>query len=155
VPRLGADVPRWFGETIGFWDGDSLISWTSNVQGWTAHAVFEISNKMQTIEIYTPSRSADGRFLGLHHEAVFYDPEALVEPVRIVRYLEKVGDLDQGEPFTYAECVQTIFPIGGRPRPLSPGAVIPDYEVPDMYGRPWAHIWEQFWEQGMQRDQAR
>src|SRR5690606_32512457 len=20
VPRLGADVPRWYGETIGFWD---------------------------------------------------------------------------------------------------------------------------------------
>src|SRR5690606_32100314 len=22
VPRLGADVPRWMGETVGFWDGD-------------------------------------------------------------------------------------------------------------------------------------
>ena len=21
VPRLGADVPRWYGDTIGFWDG--------------------------------------------------------------------------------------------------------------------------------------
>ena len=22
VPRLGAEVPRWYGETIGFWDDD-------------------------------------------------------------------------------------------------------------------------------------
>ena len=31
VPRLGADVPRWFGESVAFWDGDTLITWTSNV----------------------------------------------------------------------------------------------------------------------------
>jgi hypothetical protein len=28
TPRLGADVPQWFGETIGFWDGEALITWT-------------------------------------------------------------------------------------------------------------------------------
>ena len=38
APRLGADVPRWYGETIGFWDGDTLITWTSNIQGWKVHA---------------------------------------------------------------------------------------------------------------------
>ena len=64
VPRLGADVPRWYGETIGFWDGDALITWTSNIQGWTAHGAFEFSNKMQTIEIYTPVRDAAGKVLG-------------------------------------------------------------------------------------------
>ncbi len=48
VPRLGADVPRWYGETIGFWDKDALITWTSNIQGWMVHGAFEYSNKMQT-----------------------------------------------------------------------------------------------------------
>jgi hypothetical protein len=24
------------------------------------------------------------------------------------------------------------------------------YEVPDMHGRPWAHMWEKYFEQGMQ-----
>ena len=23
-----------------------------------------------------------------------------------------------------------------------------------MYGRPWAHIWEKYWEQGMQRAES-
>ena len=31
VPRLGADVPRWFGESIAFWDGETLVTRTSNV----------------------------------------------------------------------------------------------------------------------------
>jgi hypothetical protein len=97
VPRLGQDVPRWYGETIGFWDGDVLVTWTSNIQGWTSHSQFEFSSRMQTIEIYLPRRDANGTFLGLNHEAIFYDPEALVEPIRIVRNLTKVSDFDQGD----------------------------------------------------------
>ena len=62
VPRLGPDVPQWFGETIGFWDGEALITWTSNVQGWISHGGFEFSNKLQSIEIYTPRKDASGTF---------------------------------------------------------------------------------------------
>ncbi|MGD8809243.1 MAG: hypothetical protein PVG24_06540 [Gammaproteobacteria bacterium] len=150
VPRLGADVPRWFGETIGFWDDDVLVTWTSNVQGWTSHGVFEFSSRMQTIEIYSPIRNDDASLWGLRHESIFYDPEALVEPVRIVRELEKLGDLDEGEPFTYVECVRQIFPVDGLAQSVAPGTVIENYEVPDMYGRPWAAIWRKYWEAGMQ-----
>jgi hypothetical protein len=150
VPRLGADVPRWYGETIGFWDQDTLITWTSNIQGWMVHGAYEYSNKLQTIEIYTPNRDKDGKFLGLNHEAVFYDPEALVEPVRVIRNYNKVSGFEQGDPYVYVECIQTIFPVAGTATPISPGTVI-EYRVPDMYGRPWAQIWEQYWENGMQK----
>lgn len=150
VPRLGADVPRWYGETIGFWDDDTLITWTSNIQAWKAHAAFEFSNRMQTIEIYTPNHDADGHFLGLNHEAIFYDPEALVEPVRIVRNLVKKSGFEDGDPYVFVECVQGIFPVDGTATPVSPGTVI-QYEVPDMYGRPWAEIWEEYWEEDMER----
>jgi hypothetical protein len=153
VPRLGADVPRWYGETIGFWDGDVLISWTSNIQGWMSHGVFEFSNQLQTIEIYTPIRDAGGAFLGLKHETVFYDPEALVEPTRIVRDYWHLSDLDEGVPFDFVECIQTIYPIDGRAKAVAPGTVF-EYEVLDMYGRPWARIWEQYWEAGMEQPQA-
>ena len=150
VPRLGADVPRWYGETIGFWDGDALITWTSNIQGWMSHGMFEFSSRMQTIEIYTPRHDAKGKFIGLSHEAVFYDPEALVEPVRIVRDIVKKSDFDEGAPFVYTECLQTIYPIKGHATPVSPPAVI-ELEVLDMFDRPWAQIWEKYFEQGMQR----
>jgi hypothetical protein len=150
VPRLGADVPRWYGETIGFWDRGALITWTSNIQGWTVHGAFEFSSKMQTIEIYTPNRDAKGQFVGLNHEAIFYDPEALVQPIRIVRNLKKQSGFEEGPPYMFIECLQTIFPQKGHATPKSPGEVI-QYEVPDMYGRPWAQIWEKYFEQGMER----
>jgi hypothetical protein len=150
VPYLGEQVPRWYGETIGFWDGDVLITWTSNIQGWKVHGNPEFSSRLQTIEIYTPNRDEAGAFIGLNQEGIFYDPEALVEPIRIVRNLERVSGFEEGDPFVFIECTQTIFPINGRATPLSPGTVI-ELEVPDMYGRPWAAIWEQFHEQGMQR----
>jgi len=150
VPRLGADVARWYGETIGFWDKDTLITWTSNIQGWTSHGNFEFSNKLQTIEIYSPNRDAGGKFTGLHHEAVFYDADALVEPVRIVRDFRRQSDFDEGEPYVFPQCLQTIYPIKGHATPVAPPNVI-EYEVPDMYGRPWAQIWDKYFEQGMQK----
>jgi hypothetical protein len=153
VPRLGADVPRWYGETIGFWDGDVLVTWTSNVQGWTSHGLYEFSSKLQTIEIYTPNRDSAGTFMGLNHETVFYDPEAFVEPVRIVRSFRKQSDFDEGDPYVFPECLQTIYPIEGRATPVAPPSVI-EFEVPDMYGRPWAQIWEKYFEPGMQKREA-
>ena len=150
VPRLGADVPRWYGETIGFWDEEVLITWTSNIQGWASHGVFEFSSALQTIEIYSPDRAPDGTLNGLVHETVLYDPEAFVEPVRIVRTLDKLSELDEGDTFTYVECIQQIFPVEGWAQSIAAGRVIENFEVPDMYGRPWAQIWREYWEEGMQ-----
>ena len=150
VPHLGPDVPRWYGETVGFWDHDVLITWTSNIQAWGAHGAFEFSHNMQTVEIYTPNRDRKGHVTGLNHEAVFYDPEALVQPIRIIHNYARLSGFDEGDPIQYIRCIPTIFPIKGHATPVSPGTVI-EYEVPDMYGRPWAQIWEKYFEKGMER----
>lgn len=150
VPRLGPDVARWYGETVGFWDGDVLITWTSNIQGWTAHGAFEWSNKMQAVEIYTPKHDGSGRIVALNHEAVFYDPEALVKPIRIVRNLKRLGDLTDGDPYEVIECLPNIFPVKGVPMAVAPGETI-QYEALDMFQRPWAQLWEKYFEQGMQK----
>ena len=152
VPRLGENVPRWYGETIGFWDEDTLITWTSNIQAWTTHSAFEHSNQMQSIEIYTPMHDENGAFTGLNHEAILYDPEALVEPIRIILRLVKLAEFDDpnAEPYVYTECIQTIYPVEGTSTPVTPGRIL-EYEVPDMYGRPWAHVWDKYWEQHMDK----
>ena len=97
VPRLGPDVPQWLGETIGFWDGEALITWTSNIQGWISHGGVEFSNKLQSIEIYT-ARKDGGRVIGLKQEVVLYDPEAFAQPLRIVQHLDRLGGPDEREP---------------------------------------------------------
>ncbi len=152
VPRLGPDVPQWFGETIGFWDGDALITWTSNIQGWISHGGFEFSNKLQSIEIYTPRTDADGTFVGLTHEVVLYDDDAFVEPLRIVHKLDKQHALNGGDPLTIIEYIPQSFPVDGHTTPMVPGQTF-EYRVPDIYGRPWADIWERYHEEGMQRPQ--
>jgi hypothetical protein len=153
APRLGPAVPRWYGETIGFWDGDVLITWTSNIQGWTAHGMFEFSNQMQTVEIYTPVRDAAGAVSAINHEAILYDPAALAEPIRIVRNLERLGGLGEGDPQVHIECEPQQAPIAGRPTVLRPGETI-TYEVPDIFGRPWAQQWERYFEDGMTPPEA-
>ena len=150
VPHFGAEVPKWYGETVGFWDKDALITWTSNIQGWKVHGNFEFSSKLQTIEIYTPTRDAAGKVVGLNHEGIFYDPEGLVEPIRMVRNLRKASDVEAGDPYQFIECVPTIYPLNGRATPVAPGTVI-QYKVPDMFGRPWAQIWQDNFEQSMRR----
>jgi hypothetical protein len=153
VPRLGADVPRWMGETIGFWDEEALISWTSNIQGWFTHSSWEYSGKLQTVEIWTPRKAPDGTLIGLEQETVFYDEDALVQPVRSVRFLPRLGDFNEVTPNFLSECIQTIFPINGRGTSVSPGTVI-EYKVEDTYGRPWAAIWEEYFEKGLQRPET-
>jgi len=154
VPRLGPEVPRWYGETIGFWDGEALVTWTSNIQAWTAHGMHEHSGRLQTIEVYTPRKNAAGDVVGIDHEAVLYDPEALVEPVRIVQRWDRTGRLNEGDPYVYLECIQQNFPVDGFTTPIAPGTTF-EYTVPDVYGRPWAQIWERYHERGMERPQPR
>lgn len=154
VPRLGADVRTWFGQSIGYWDHETLITWTSNIQGWFTHASWEHSDNLQTIEIWNARYGDDGALLGLEHEAVFYDPDVFVEPIRAVRFLPRVGDFNDVAPLNYNHCNQTIFPIDGRGTPVAPGSVIENFVVPDLYGRPWAQIWETYFEDGLQRPEA-
>lgn len=150
VPRLGPDVPEWLGDTIGFWDGEALITWTSNIQGWISHGAHEFSNKLQSVEIYTPRRDERGALIGLEHEVVLYDEEAFVEPVRIVHYLDKQHELNEGDPFAIIECIPQTYPVDGHATPMVPGRTF-EYTIPDIFGRPWAQIWERYHEDGMER----
>jgi hypothetical protein len=149
VPRF-SDVPAWYGETVGFWDGDALITWTSNVQPWTNHAMFEFSDQLQIVEIWTPRTDESGAFVGLRSEAIFYDSEALVEPIRAIVDWDRLTALNEGNPAPWIECLQTLYPVDGRATPVAPNTTI-EFNTPDWYGRPWAQIWEENFEEGLER----
>ncbi len=103
-------VPQWYGETVGFWDGTTLVTWTANVQGWTlSHSMFEFSDKMETVETYKPVYDAGGKFMGLDHEAVFYDPEAFVEPLHATyRFVRRATPDNPNRRYTYIECLSNL-----------------------------------------------
>jgi hypothetical protein len=133
-------VPQWWGETVGFWKGDTLIAWTANVQGWTlSHSMFEFSNSLETVEVFTPRRNADGSFAGLTVDTTFYDPEAFVAPLHAVQQWNRAAPLDHPTiRYTYIECLSNIRAINGKPTQLTAG----DPGYIDYYGRPWAQNWE-------------
>ncbi len=140
-------VPQWYGETVGFWDGTTLVTWTANVQGWTlTHSMFEFSNKMETVETFKPAYDASGKFVGLDHEAIFYDPDAFVQPVRAsYRFARQATPDDPNRRYTYIECLSNIKNTDGRPTQLTKA----DPRFIDYYGRPWAQDWEKYFEVGL------
>jgi hypothetical protein len=144
-------VPQWYGETVGFWDGTTLVSWTANVQGWTlSHSMFEYSGKIEAVETWKPVYDASGKFYGLDHESVFYDADAFVQPLRATyRYVRQANAGDPNRRYTYIECLSNLRNTNGRPTQLTKA----DARYIDYYGRPWAQNWEKYFEEGWEKPQ--
>jgi hypothetical protein len=116
------------------------------VQGWSmSHSLPEFSSDLEAIEVYTRDAQRN-----LHLDVTLYDPTAFVAPLHlevIYRYL--AGPASE-QRYQWKECQQSLWNVGGRLEPIAPGKVI-EYRIPDWFDRPWARIWEEYFEQGMQR----
>jgi len=139
-------VPQWYGETVGFWDGTTLVAWTSHIQAWNlSHSMFENSGKMETVELWKPVLDDSGKHVGLDHETIFYDAEAFVQPLRATYRYRRIGTLDSPTMrYTYVECLSNIKDVNGRATQLTPT----DPDFVDYYGRPWAQDWDKYFEKG-------
>jgi hypothetical protein len=145
-------VPQWYGETVGFWNGTTLVAWTANVQGWTlSHSMFEFSDALETIDVFTPRYDASGAFVGLSLESTFYDPAAFVAPLRSVIGFNRAARLDDPDRrYTYIECLSNLRNVDGRPNQTTSS----DPRFVDYYGRPWAQNWEKYFEAGWDKPEA-
>lgn len=65
---------KWHGESIGFWDRDTLIVHTNQIRGWKG-GVSEYTDDLETVEQY---RRAGDMIEG---EITLYDPKVLVRPL--------------------------------------------------------------------------
>jgi hypothetical protein len=139
-------TPQWYGETIGFWDGTTLVTWTARIQAWQlSHIMFENSDQLETVETFKPALDASGKFIGLDHETIFYDPEAFTVPVRAsFRFVRAAGPEDPDRRYNFIECLSNIFNTDGRPKQVTNA----DPRFVDYYGRPWAKNWERHFEAG-------
>lgn len=154
VPYLRPEVPRIYGATVGFWDGDMLVTWTSSVQGWYNHSSYEYSNDMQVIEIFTSRYDDNGCHLGFQSEAIMYDPQTLVKPVRVIQNFDRVNACNSiGTAFLTGDARiwdfwQTIWNVEGRNTPKPGGSVITNFITPQWQDRPWAQNWIYWFEKG-------
>lgn len=69
-----AEFAKWHGESIGFWNGDSLIVHTNQIRGWKG-GLTEFTDNLEAVERY---RRVGDRIEG---EITLYDPEVFVRPV--------------------------------------------------------------------------
>ena len=139
-------ISQWYGETVGFWNGETLVAWTDHVQGWSmSHALPEFSSELEAIEVFTRDEQRN-----LHLEITIYDPVAFVAPLRLEAIYTFLEGPESEMRYQWKECQQALWNVNGRLQPVAPGTVI-DYRVPDWYDRPWAKIWEEYFEEGMQR----
>jgi hypothetical protein len=69
------EFAKWHGESIGFWDSDTLIIHTNQIRGWKG-GVSEFSDRLETVERYR--RAGDA----IEGEITLYDPDVLLQPVR-------------------------------------------------------------------------
>ncbi|HEY4264322.1 MAG TPA: hypothetical protein VGM72_03325 [Micropepsaceae bacterium] len=76
--------PKWAGESIGFWNGDTLIVYTNQMKAWKG-GLEEYTDNLETVEKY---RRVGDQIQG---EITLYDPEVLVKPVtsRLIYRLSK------------------------------------------------------------------
>jgi hypothetical protein len=65
---------KWHGESIGFWNADTLIVHTNQIRGWRG-GLSEFTDDLETVERY---RRAGDRIEG---EITLYDPAVFVRPV--------------------------------------------------------------------------
>ncbi len=139
-------ISQWYGETVGFWDGETLVAWTAHVQGWwMSHALPEFSSELEAVEVYT--RDAQHN---IHLEITLYDPQAFVAPLRLEALYLYLDGPQSDRRYQWKECQQALWNVNGRLQPVPAGTVI-QYRIPDWYDRPWARVWEEYFEDGMQR----
>lgn len=68
------EFAKWHGESIGFWNGDSLIVHTNQIKGWKG-GMSEFTDNLEAVERY---RRVGDRIEG---EITLYDPDVFVRPV--------------------------------------------------------------------------
>ncbi len=80
--------PLWNGDSIGFWDGDTLVVHTTQLrEGQYQRAQPDYSDKVETVEKWR-KRDADT----IEADVTVYDPEALLEPWHVVQVYTRVKD---------------------------------------------------------------
>ena len=95
--------PKWAGESIGFWNGDTLIVHTNQIKGWKGGLV-EYTDDLETVERY---RRVGDR---IEAEITLYDPEVFVRPVYAKLNFERDRKTGPENRPLYSTCSDTNGP---------------------------------------------
>jgi hypothetical protein len=121
VPHSQNLKPSWYGESVGHYEGDTLVVDTigQNTQTFLDNFRTPHSDKLHVIERYRLVENGNT----LEAEVTIEDPVALVQPLHVVKHWRKV----QG-PMTESRCAdgEMVNPFGQKTDPI-PTARTPDF----------------------------
>ena len=137
-PHTSDDLgfPKWFGESIGFWNGDTLVVHTNQIHGWKG-GLLEFTDNMEAVEKY---RRIGDQIQG---EITVYDPEVFTQPIyaKLTYNLSKETRPEKVRPL-YNTCSDTNGPSPaiymdqkGLLNERVPGE--PGFDWNPADGRPW------------------
>jgi len=97
------EFAKWHGESIGFWNRDTLIVHTNQIRGWKG-GLTEFSDGLETVERY---RRVGNRIEG---DITLYNPEVLLRPVNAKLRFELDPEVNPALRPLYNTCSDTNGP---------------------------------------------
>jgi hypothetical protein len=131
VPRP-LQFPQWYGASQGFWDGDELVIWTSQIKQWVmTHGLPEYSDQLEAIE--RMKRFGNEMLIDI----TLYDPKGFAFPWHDTVTFKKLADWTEA-PAAFSECESTNNVYMDKDGTLRERTLAdPDYhDLSDP--RPWA-----------------
>jgi hypothetical protein len=111
-PHLGKDIRLFMGDSLGHWEGDTLVVDTTNFNDRTSYSreIPYLSDALHTIERFT---IADANTID--YEATIDDSKLFTRPWKIAGYFSRVPKGTESLEFACAEGSQTLLNIFGKP----------------------------------------
>jgi hypothetical protein len=111
-PHLGSNIRLFMGDSIGHWEGSTLVVDTTNFNGRTAYSreIPYLSDELHTVERFT---IADANTID--YEVTIQDPKLFTGPWKVAGYFSRVPKGTESLEFACAEGSQTLVNIFGVP----------------------------------------
>jgi hypothetical protein len=121
-PHSTPEGNTWLGDSIGFWDGDKLVIWTSSVKAADYLRGYpDNSAELEGIEVWQRVKGTDGRPDRIVVQATMYDPVGLTAPWNIAMSYVKA---DYEHRIRYWDCALTsndVLSSDGKTTSILPG----------------------------------
>ena len=111
-PHVGKDIRLFMGDSVGHWEGNTLVVDTTNFNGKTAYSreIPYLSDRLHTTERFT---IADANTID--YEVTIDDPVLFTKPWKVAGYFSRAPKDAQSMEFACAEGSQTLDNIFGKP----------------------------------------
>jgi hypothetical protein len=112
-PHPGKNIQLFMGDSVGHWEGNTLVVDTTNFNGRTAYSreIPYLSDELHTAERFTITDANT-----IDYEVTIQDPKLFTAPWKVAGYFTRVPKGTESLEFACAEGSQTLVNIFGLPR---------------------------------------